>query len=161
MPTKPFGTPDEAAEIMQEVNGDRGPFRSFEVVKRTSFARTTWDFSGDYDFGAGLAAFSDEELTQALDGQPVGQSVEEIEKQLGAAIDRLVGIQVVVRLPGDVSSNAPLETDNGAVWRLSLQRGERHRARRRRAKRSTGRWWRGPRQVWPPGSRWLWCSSSD
>jgi hypothetical protein len=119
--TKPFATPAEAAAVMAEINGDRGPFRDFELRKSRSFARTTWRFTGRFDFGEGLAAFSDEQLTQALDGEPLGQSVEEIEAQLGAAIDRLVGIQVAVRLPGDISSNAPTEADNGAVWDLSVR----------------------------------------
>ena len=118
--TKPFATPAEAAAVMAEINGDQGPFRDFELRKSRSFARTKWTFTGRFDFGEGLAAFSDEELTQALDGEPLGQSVEEVEAQLGAAIDRLVGIQVAVRLPGDISSNASTEADNGAVWDLSL-----------------------------------------
>jgi hypothetical protein len=46
--------------------------------------------------------------------------VELIEERLGRAVDELLQFQVAVRLPGDVSSNAPTQASNGALWRPSV-----------------------------------------
>jgi hypothetical protein len=114
--SKPFGTPEEAGRVMAEINGPDGPFRDFRVTRERSFARTDWTFEGTVDFRRGIEAFSDPELAAALDGQPLGESVQQIEERLDATIDRLVGIEVTVFLPGSMSSNAPLEADNAVQW---------------------------------------------
>ena len=118
--SKPFGTPEEAGAVMAEINGPDGPFRDFEVTKERSFATTTWQFAGTVDFQRGLEAFSDPALAAALGGQPLGETVEQIEQRLGDSLERLVGIEVAVRLPGKITSNAPLEASNGARWEPGL-----------------------------------------
>lgn len=118
--SKPFGTPEEAALVVAEINGPDGPFRDFRITRERSFARTDWRFEGTVDFRRGLEAFSDEDLAAALEGQPLGESVEQIEERLGATLDRLIGVEVAVRLPGSISSNAPLEADNGARWQPGI-----------------------------------------
>jgi hypothetical protein len=115
--SKPFGTPEEAGVVMAEINGPDGPFRDFRVSRERSFARTDWRFEGTVDFRRGIEAFSDPDLAAALEGQPLGESVQQIEERLGATIDRLIGIEVTVFLPGSMSSNAPLEADNAVQWR--------------------------------------------
>jgi hypothetical protein len=120
---KPFDDPDAASAVLAEVAGEEGPFRDFEVTRRRSFARTTWGFAGVVDLSGGPGAFGDDDLAEALDGEPLGQSVEDLERQLGATLDRLVGLRVSVRLPGEVTSNAATRIANGAVWELSFGRG--------------------------------------
>jgi hypothetical protein len=120
---KGFDDPDAASSALAEVAGEDGPFRDLEVTRRRSFARTTWEFRGVVDLSGGAGAFGDEELAEALDGEPLGQSIEDLERQLGATLDRLVGLRVSVRLPGEVTSNAATRIANGAVWELSLGRG--------------------------------------
>ncbi len=116
--TKPFDTPEQAAAVLEEVAG--GPFHDFHLERDRTFARTTLRFAGTVDFSQGLESFSDPELTAALDGQPLGQDVAAIEKQFGGSLDRLVHVKVAVRLPGAVSSNAPGQANNGAVWEPRL-----------------------------------------
>ena len=122
--SKPFATPEEAGEVLTEIAGPGGPFRDFALTRERSFARTEYGFSGVVDFSTeGLAAFSDDALTQALDGEPLGESVEAIEARIGAAIDDAFTFRVAVGLPGDVESNAPTAASNGAVWEPRLSEG--------------------------------------
>jgi hypothetical protein len=122
--TKPFATPEQAGAVLAEVAGADGPFRDFAVTRERSFARTEYGFTGVVDFSAeGLAAFSDEALTTALDGEPLGESVEAIETRIGAAIDDAFSFRVAVGLPGEVESNAPTSASNGAVWEPRLSEG--------------------------------------
>jgi hypothetical protein len=120
---KSFANPDEAAGIFREVAGEDGPFQDFAVTRQTSFARTEWGFEGRVDFAGGLEAFGDDGLAAELDGEPLGQTVEEIEEQLGEALSRMIQVRVGVRLPGDVSSNATTKAGNGAVWQVGFGEG--------------------------------------
>ena len=118
--TKPFANPDEAAGIFREISGDTGPFRDFSLSRSRSFARTTFRFSGTVDFTAGLAAFSDSQLAQELDGKPIGDDIKAIEQRIDESLDKVFQFQVRVRLPGGVTSNAPTQATNGAVWQPRL-----------------------------------------
>jgi hypothetical protein len=119
-----FDDPDGAAAIFADIAGDEGPFQDFAVDRTTSFARTEWSFRGRVDFSGGLEAFGDEALAAELDGEPLGQTVEEIEAQLGDSLSRLIQVRVGVRLPGEVTSNATTKADNGAVWQIGFGDGE-------------------------------------
>jgi hypothetical protein len=119
----PFGTPEEAADVMAQIAGTDGPFQDFRVTRDESFAQTTWHFTGKVDFSGGLEAFGDQGLAAQLDGQPLGQSVDEIEAQLGDSLSRLIQIRVNARLPGKVTSNATTKADNGAVWQVGFGQG--------------------------------------
>jgi hypothetical protein len=117
---KPFATPEEAEQVLSEIAGEHGPMRGFSVTRERSFGRTEYGFAATVDFADGLESFADDELTEILDGEPLGESVPDIEERYGAAIDELFTFRVLVRLPGDVESNAPTRADNGAVWRPTL-----------------------------------------
>ena len=124
-----FDDPAEAERVLAELAGDvpesnaAAPLRAFQLEQERGFFRTTTTFSGVVDLARGVEAFSDSELTAAFGGQPLGAPVDQLERQLGATFDRLFGLQVAVRLPGKVESNAPTNADNGAVWAPKL--GER------------------------------------
>jgi hypothetical protein len=120
---KPFDTPDEAAVIFEEIAGEDGPFQDFAVSHESSFAHTEWGFTGRIDFSGGLAAFGDEGLAAELDGEPLGQTVEEIEAQLGEPLERAIQVAVGVQLPGDVTSNATEPTADGGVWEVAFGGG--------------------------------------
>lgn len=119
----PFGTPEEAAEVFEQIAAEDGPFQDFEVTRDTSFAETRWGFSGRVDFRGGLEALGDEALAAELDGEPIGQSAEEIEAQLGDSLSRLIQVRVRARLPGEVTSNATTKAENGAVWQVGFGEG--------------------------------------
>jgi hypothetical protein len=120
---KPFADPDEAATVFEEIAGEEGPFQDFAVTHDSSFASTEWGFTGRVDFSGGLEAFGDDDLAAELDGEPLGQTVDEIEEQLGEALSRIIQVRVGVRLPGDVSSNATTKAENGAVWQVGFGEG--------------------------------------
>jgi hypothetical protein len=120
---KLFDTPDEAAVIFEEIAGEDGPFQDFAVSHEPSFARTEWGFTGRIDFSGGLAGFGDEALAAELDGEPLGQTLEEIEAQLGEPLERVIQVAVGVQLPGDVTSNATEPTAGGGVWKVAFGGG--------------------------------------
>jgi hypothetical protein len=49
--------------------------------------------------------------------------VQQLADQLGQSLDRLIQVRVRVRLPGEVSSNATTQAENGAVWAIGLDDG--------------------------------------
>jgi hypothetical protein len=114
--TKPFANPDEAKRIFTEISGEKGPFRDFTISRARSFARTKFRFSGTVDFSGGIESFSDSELAQQLDGEPIGEDVKAIEQRINDTLDNVFQIRIAVRMPGDVTSNAPGQAANGAVW---------------------------------------------
>jgi hypothetical protein len=117
---KPFANADEAKRIFTEISGDKGPFRDFAITRSRSFAHTNFHFSGTVDFSSGIESFSDSELAQQLDGKPVGEDVKAIEQRIGESLDNVFEIRIAVRMPGDVTSNAPGQAANGAVWQPRL-----------------------------------------
>jgi hypothetical protein len=118
--SKPFANPDEAKKIFREISGDKGPFRGFAITRSRSFARTKFGFSGTVDFTGGIESFSDSELAAQLDGKPIGEDVKAIEQRINDSLDNVFQIRIAVRLPGEVSSNAPGQATNGAVWQPRL-----------------------------------------
>ena len=121
--TKPFANPDEVIGIFREISGDKGPFRNFTLSRNRTFARTKFHFSGTVDFTAGLEAFSDSQLAQELDGKPIGEDIKAIEQRINESLDKVFEFQVRVRMPGGVTSNAPTQATNGAVWQPRLSQG--------------------------------------
>ena len=112
-----FGTPEELGTLIDEVAGEGGPFRDFRLTREDAFAERRFRFTGTVDFTAGAGALAeDPELAEALEAEPI----ELLEERLGAAIDEMVEVQVAVRMPGSVDSNALTQASNGAVWRPSV-----------------------------------------
>ncbi|MGQ0618228.1 MAG: hypothetical protein ACT4PW_14780 [Acidimicrobiia bacterium] len=114
--SKPFSGPEEAAVALSEIAGPGGAFRDFRITADRSFARSTVSFAGLVDLRAGLAAFSDGQLAQLLDGKPLGDDLPAIEARLGSPIDDVFRFSVAARLPGQVTSNAPTESGGAVVW---------------------------------------------
>ncbi len=114
--TKPFADPQEAAQVFAQISGPNGPFRNFQITRTRSFARTKIGFTGTVDFTGGLNSFGDSDLAQQLDGNPVGQDLKALEQQLNDTLDNVFQIRIAVQLPGSVTSNAPGQATNGAVW---------------------------------------------
>jgi HAD superfamily hydrolase (TIGR01509 family) len=93
---KQFGTPEQFAEIMNELSGSGGLFSDFELTRTKAFARVEYQIDGSLR-PAGLDAFSDPELDAAL-----GRMVSEIAGATYGATGGDVRVSLVVRMPGTV-----------------------------------------------------------
>ncbi len=113
----PFADIGQANAALSEITGVRGAFRDFQLRRHTSFGATETAFSGTVDFSKGLDSFADSALTRAAGTTSLSQ---ELGVPVGPALDKAFSIQVRVRLPGSVHSNAPLSASNGAVWQPRL-----------------------------------------
>ncbi len=119
--SKPFRDEAGAQLAIEELTGPDGPFQAFRLERERTFARTTTRFAGTVDFAKGIEAFGDPGVRQALGGSDIGIDLTRLEQALNGPVDRAVGIHVAVRLPGEVESNAPAQTENGARWELRLR----------------------------------------
>jgi uncharacterized protein len=99
--TKPFGTPEEAGQVLAEVAGRDGPLRDLRVDRHDSFGRTRFTFAGTADLSGGLEAFGDQGLAAALEGEVLGQDPRAIEAELGQPLSEMFSLEVSADLPGD------------------------------------------------------------
>lgn len=120
--TKPFASPAGAARAVRQLDGAKGMFKDFRLTQTRGLLRTTTAFSGTVDLRKGIESFSDDELKDAL-GSPLGATPEEFAERIGSAVSDALPITVGVLLPGEVSSNAPVDDGGSAAWRPKL--GER------------------------------------
>ena len=118
--TKPFADPAGAADAVDELSGETGPFQRFQVTRERSFLKTTTSFTGEVDLSAGLGGFSDADLQARLGGQPLGIDEAELERQIGSVLDQAFQVRVAVRMPGDVDANTVGDAGNGAIWTPKL-----------------------------------------
>jgi len=102
--TKDFFEPDQLAVVLGEIGGNRGPIIDPALERGRSFATTTYDFTSTLDLSRGIATFSDRQLTELLDGFPIGQDQAALEAELGAPLSELTSFTFEVTLPeGDES----------------------------------------------------------
>jgi len=117
---KAFATPAEAKTVVDQLSGKDGPFQAFTLRRSRSFAKTRLTFRGTVDLSKGLGSFSDAGLRQRLGDGGLGFDPNQLQTRLGQALSRVFPVKVVVRLPGSVTSNAPLRAGNGAQWSPTL-----------------------------------------
>lgn len=118
--TRRFSDPSGAASAMSQLSGRSGPFQDFRLRRQRSLLKTTTRFEGTVDLTSGIEGFSDDELRARLGGSALGVDVSALQQRLGVVFDRVFTFSVATRLPGDVTSNAPTQAGNGAVWKPTL-----------------------------------------
>jgi len=120
--SKAFGAPERLMSILDEIAGP-GVFSEMDLMRRRSFARTTWSLQGRIDLSSGLEAFSDSGLKEALSGLPLGRTREELAALAGCvACDPAdsFGFDLVVELPGEIVTNSDRVDGGSAVWAVAL-----------------------------------------
>jgi len=117
--TKKFTSSAGAARAIKELDGGSGLFSGFTVSQQRSLLRTTTRFSGTIDLRKGIDAFSDPALEQEL-GSPLGATPDEFSQRIGTQLQKALPITVGVLLPGQVTSNAPVEDGGSAAWHPKL-----------------------------------------
>lgn len=122
---KAFSRPEELTGVIEELSGDTGPFRDFRLERSRSQFRTSFEFRGDVDLGAGVGASAldpgDDSLAAELSDE--GIDVQALREFLGDRLDRAFSFEIVAALPGDGSHNAPGTISGEPTWRPSV--GER------------------------------------
>jgi hypothetical protein len=97
--TKDFFEPEQLAEVLAQIGGQRGPILEPSLTRERGFGTTAYDFEGTLDLSRGIAAFSDRRLTELLDGFPIGQDQEALEAELGAPLSELTSFTFEIVLP--------------------------------------------------------------
>jgi hypothetical protein len=105
--THPFGTPDEADQVMAQITGDSGPLQRLHLTRDHPFGRVRYQFRGTADLSGGLEAFGDEGLAALLDGEPLGEDAAAIEARIGQPLADAFKFTVTARLPGSEKSWSP------------------------------------------------------
>ncbi len=118
--TKEFLSPDDLAGVLDEIAGPGTLFSDFEVARTRSFARTTYDVTGQIDPRISLTIFGDEAIT-GLVGSPLGLSLAELEAAAGRPLDETVTLEFTVTLPDTVTANGADVDGRSAGWQLSPQ----------------------------------------
>jgi hypothetical protein len=105
--THPFGTPDEADQVMAQITGDSGPLQQMHLTRDHPFGRVRYQFRGTADLSGGLEAFGDEGLATLLEGEPLGEDEAAIEARIGRPLSEAFRFTVTARLPGAEMSWSP------------------------------------------------------
>ncbi len=117
--SKAFGTPEQFAEIMQELDGGAGVFTEFEIVPSTGFATVEYQLNGTVS-PQSFDRFGDDSLVTTL-----GQPIDSIAEHYGATPSD-VSITVTAVVPGEVnvedSTGAPADVARGPaqLWSTDL-----------------------------------------
>jgi hypothetical protein len=105
--THPFGTPEEADQVLAQITGEDGPLQQLHVTRDHPFGRVRYQFRGTADLSEGLEAFGDEGLAALLDGEPLGEDAAAIEARIGRPLSEAFTFAVTARLPGKETSWSP------------------------------------------------------
>jgi hypothetical protein len=105
--THPFGTPDEADQVMAQITGESGPLQHMHLTRDHPFGRVRYQFRGTADLSGGLEAFGDEGLAALLEGEPLGEDAAAIEARIGQPLSEAFNFTVTARLPGAEKSWSP------------------------------------------------------
>ena len=108
--SKPFGSPEQLELVLAEIFGSDDVFRDFTFDRTTAFAQTDYRVTGVVDLSGGLDLLTDSELTQRLDGEPLGQPIPDPEAALAG-----VTVRMVLDLPVGAEQEETLVLGQSAV----------------------------------------------
>lgn len=115
---KPFGSPGELADVLEEVSGPDGPYGQLGLRVDRRFAASEFRFEGVLDGSVGVDAFADPAVAAAIDGSPFGVDLAALETELGTPVGELVALGLEVELPGELQQ---VESDDASSgWETTL-----------------------------------------
>jgi hypothetical protein len=94
-----FDDADEANAVLAQLSGPEGPYRDLYVTRRAGLLSTTTEVTGTLDLSGGVAIFGDQQLTDALGGDPSGGLVARVEAEEGRPVSDMVDVVLTVDLP--------------------------------------------------------------
>lgn len=118
--SKRFTSSRGAARAIEELSGAGGPFSSLRLTRQRGFFKTRTALVGAVDLGAGLGAFGDAALAEKLGAPNLGLDPAVVERELGTPLSEAVKVELVGRLPGPTTSNAPTSRGGDPVWPVVL-----------------------------------------
>lgn len=96
-----FAGPDEATELLGQLNGPRGPYRDVVVARTVADDSVTLTVTGELGVNGGLRALADDALIESVGGVPWADVLASRDEQLADVL----GAELVVALP-DENGNA-------------------------------------------------------
>lgn len=116
--TKEFASPDDLARVLDEIAGPNTLFSDFAVARSRSFARTTYEVTGQIDPRISFTEFGDEGIT-GLVGSPLGLSIAELEAVAGRPLNETATLTFSISLPDTVQANTIDVDGEVGRWQLS------------------------------------------
>jgi hypothetical protein len=113
---KSFRNPEEATNILSQINGPKGPLKNVVISRAGKDTNSTWTLTGQVDIDGGLEAFVDDNTLTLLGGAPYAATVATNAGDLGDA----VGVNFEVILPGDIRETTGLERAGVITWRVAM-----------------------------------------
>lgn len=118
--SKRFRSPTGAARAVGELSGVGGPFSTLRLTRDRSLWKTRTALRGTVDLSTGLDAFGDPALAERLGGPGLGLDRAAVERELGKPLTEVLAVELVGRLPGQVTSNANATRAGAPVWPVVL-----------------------------------------
>lgn len=119
--SRTFDDPDGFAAVLGEVAGANGPLTGSAVVVDRGLVNTTTELVGVVDLSAGLAPFTDPELTAATGGVPFAGLIDEVEAEQGRPVADMVPVSVTWTVGTDTAVVTPRLGDPPVTVELSQQ----------------------------------------
>ena len=114
--SRSFNNPEEATVLLNSLSGQFGPFKNMVLQRSGKDTDSRWDLNGTLEVNGGLNAFADPALLRLIGGAPFEGRL----KASGADIGRVLGMNFVVNLPGELVSTTGISTDLGIQWLVSF-----------------------------------------
>jgi hypothetical protein len=114
--SRDFNNPEQATVLLNSLSGQFGPFKNMALARSGKDTDSRWDLSGILEVNGGLNAFADPALLKLIGGAPFEARL----KSSGADIGRVLGMNFVANLPGELVSTTGISNDQGVQWLVSF-----------------------------------------
>ncbi|MCP5030113.1 MAG: HAD-IA family hydrolase [Actinomycetia bacterium] len=96
--SKAFPAAEQLDDVLAEIGGPI--LGGITLVRSRDFDGTAWTIEGAIDLRDGVDNFADEQLAALLAGRPFGETLEDLEDQLGAPLGSFLDLELAVTFMG-------------------------------------------------------------